>query len=51
MNEKDWLDKVAIAASVHCENPKVDEAQIDMFIEFLYKVYGYEYFSNIRKQK
>jgi hypothetical protein len=42
MTDRDWLDKVALAASVHCENPHVDEAQIDMFIEYLYRVYGYD---------
>jgi hypothetical protein len=51
MSDKDWLDKVALAASVHCENPNVNESQIDMFIEFLFRVYGYEHLSKIRKQK
>jgi hypothetical protein len=42
MTDKHWLDKVAEAAVVHCESEHVDENQIDMFIEFLYRVYGYE---------
>lgn len=42
MTDKHWLDKVAEAAAVHCESEYVDENQIDMFIEFLYRVYGYE---------
>lgn len=41
MGDKDWLDKVALAASVYCELPNTNEAEIDRFIEFLYKAYGY----------
>lgn len=51
MTDKDWLDKVAHAAAIHCESPLVDEEQIDMFIEFLYRVYGYEQLFKIGKQK
>ena len=51
MTDKDWLDKVALAAAVHCESPYVDENQIDMFIEFLYRVYGYEQLIKIRGRK
>lgn len=51
MTDKDWLDKVALAAAVHCENELVDEEQIDMFIEFLYRVYGYEHLNKMGKQK
>lgn len=40
--EKDWLDKVALAASVYCESPTANEAEIDKFIEFLYYAYGYD---------
>ena len=42
MNDKDWLDKVALAASVYCEMPDVNEDEIDRFIEYLFKVYGYD---------
>lgn len=42
MNDRDWLDKVALAASVYCENPNTNEEEIDRFIEFLFKVYGYD---------
>ena len=42
MNDKDWLDKVALAAEVYCEMPNANEEQIDKFIEFLFKAYGYE---------
>ena len=48
MTDKDWLDKVALAASVYCENPNVNEDVIDGFIEFLYRVYGYKRFITIR---
>ena len=41
MSDKTWLDKVALAASVYCELPDTNEAEIDRFIEFLYKTYGY----------
>jgi len=41
MGDKDWLNKVALAASVYCELPDTNEAEIDRFIEFLYKAYGY----------
>jgi hypothetical protein len=41
MSDKTWLDKVALAATVYCELPDTDEAEIDRFIEFLYKAYGY----------
>lgn len=39
--EKDWLEKVAIAANVYVKQKGVDEDQIDGFITFLFKVYGY----------
>lgn len=42
MNDRDWLDKVALAASVYCELPNTNEEEIDKFIEFLYRAYGYE---------
>lgn len=43
MNDREWLDRVALAASVYCEMPNTDEAEIDKFIEFLFKAYGYEF--------
>lgn len=42
MNDREWLDKVALAASVYCDMPNTDEEEIDKFIEFLFKAYGYE---------
>ena len=42
MNDKEWLDKVALAASVYCELPNTNEEEIDKFIEFLFRAYGYE---------
>lgn len=42
MNDRDWLDKVALAAAVYCEKPDANEEEIDKFIEYLFKVYGYE---------
>ena len=42
MNDKEWLDKVALAAAVYCEMPNSNEEEIDKFIEFLFKAYGYE---------
>ena len=48
MSDKDWLDKVAIAASVYCEFPNSNEAEIDRFIEYLYRVYGYISTVNIK---
>lgn len=50
MNDKDWLDKVALAASVYCELPEANEAEIDKFIEFLYHAYGYDRMMEARKQ-
>lgn len=51
MNERDWLDKVATAASVYCENPTANEEEIDRFIEFLFKVYGYDRFIKMKGNK
>ncbi len=51
MTDKDWLDKVALAAAVHCEKPDVNEEEIDRFIEYLFKVYGYEQLLKIRGRK
>jgi hypothetical protein len=51
MNERDWLDKVATAASVYCENPTANEKEIDRFIEFLFKVYGYDRFIKMKGNK
>lgn len=42
MNDRDWLNKVALAASVYCEMPNTNEDEIDKFIEFLFRVYGYD---------
>lgn len=49
MNDRDWLDKVALAASVYCENPDANEDEIDRFLEFLFKVYGYNRLIKLRK--
>ncbi len=49
MLDKDWLDKVATAASVYCERPDVDEKEIDRFLEFLFRAYGYVDF--LKKKK
>ena len=51
MNDRDWLDKVALAASVYCENPNTNEEEIDRFIEFLFKVYGYDKFLKMKGAK
>jgi hypothetical protein len=51
MNDTDWLNKVALAASVYCEKPDVNEDEIDRFIEFLFRVYGYEKLMKIRGVK
>lgn len=50
-SDKDWLDKVALAASVYCELPGTNEDEIDKFIEFLYRVYGYEQMMKSKKWK
>lgn len=39
--EKDWLERVAIAANVYCNIEGVDEDQIDGFITFLFNTHGY----------
>lgn len=39
--EKDWLERVAIAANVYCDMEGVDEDQIDGFLTFLFHTYGY----------
>ena len=51
MNDRNWLDKVALAASVYCENPNANEEEIDKFIEFLFKVYGYNKFLKMKDRK
>lgn len=51
MNDRDWLDKVALAASVYCEKPDVNEDEIDRFIEYLFRVYGYDKFLKMRGVK
>jgi len=51
MNDRDWLDKVALAASVYCESPDVNEEEIDKFIEYLFKVYGYRELLKLRSNK
>ena len=51
MNDRDWLDKVALAASVYCELPNVNEDEIDKFIEYLFKVYGYTELLKMRGRK
>lgn len=42
MSDRDWLSKVALAASIYCENPEVNEEEVDKFIEFLFRAYGYD---------
>lgn len=39
--EKDWLERVAIAANAYCNIEGIDEDQIDGFVTYLFKVYGY----------
>jgi hypothetical protein len=51
MSDKKWLEKVITAADIHCENPNVDETQIDMFLEYLFRVYGYTDLLKMRKNK
>lgn len=50
MLDRDWLDKVALAASVYCERSDVNEEEIDKFIEFLFRVYGYSDLLKARKE-
>lgn len=49
MIDKNWLDRVAIAADVYTEFAGVDEDQIDGFITYLFKVYGYNDLLKARK--
>lgn len=50
--EKDWLERVAIAANVYCNIEGVDEDQIDGFITFLFKSYGYsELLKRLQKER
>ena len=51
MSDRDWLDKVALAAAVYCEFPDTNEKEIDRFIEYLFKVYGYEQLLKMKGQK
>jgi hypothetical protein len=51
MNDRDWLEKVVLAADIHCENSSVDEEQIDRFLEFLFRVYGYTDLLKMRNHK
>lgn len=53
MNYKnDWLERVAIAANVYCNIEGVDEDQIDGFITFLFKSYGYtELLKRLQKER
>lgn len=41
MTEREWLNRVAIAADVYTSFKGVDEDQIDGFVTYLYKLYGY----------
>lgn len=50
--EKDWLERVAIAANTYCNIKGVDEDQIDGFITFLFKTYGYsELLKHLQKER
>lgn len=51
VSDKDWLDKVALAAAVYCERPDSNEEEIDKFIEYLFKVYGYEQLLKMKGHK
>lgn len=50
MNDRDWLDKVATAAAVYSDMPDSNEEEIDKFLEFLFRAYGYSELLKIRKQ-
>jgi len=41
MNDKQWLEKVELAAAVYCIDDDVNKEEIDKFVEFLFGVYGY----------
>lgn len=43
MTEREMLDRIALAAAVYSERPDANEEEIDKFLEFLFKVYGYEF--------
>ena len=45
----DWFERVAIAANTYTEIKGVDENQIDAFIEYLFRVYGYDELLKLRK--
>lgn len=50
MSDKIFLDKVAIAARAYCRVKPQNEEQIDDFLLFMFKAYGYsEYLKTIKK--
>jgi len=51
MNDRDWLDKVALAAAVYSEMPNSNEEEIDKFIEFLFHAYGYDQLLRIKERQ
>lgn len=41
INEKDWLDRMTIAAEVYIKDYQGHKPEIERFISWLYKQYGY----------
>jgi hypothetical protein len=50
VSDRIFLDKVAIAAELYCKRAPENEAQIDDFLFFIFKTYGYsDYLKTIKK--
>lgn len=52
MNDREWLEKIVVAANAYCNVEGSNEEEIDKFITFIFKSYGYaELLKRLQKER
>lgn len=52
MNDREWLERIVVAANAYCNVEGSNEEEIDKFITFIFKSYGYaELLKRLQKER